>query len=179
MNSYEQTMAVIVIRIGIVIALITTLIPPFLVNALGQKFFATLSGENEIPPNNSSARGWVWLENLGDSIEYTINVTKMDKVMAAHLHTGAVGRNGDPIVTLFHAGPTELINGTLTRGNITSSEFQGPMSGKSIEDLLNIMTQGKTYVNIHTGSFPDGELRGQIATNNYTSMAYNKGNLSS
>ncbi|HEX9318033.1 MAG TPA: CHRD domain-containing protein [Nitrososphaeraceae archaeon] len=170
MISYNQTLAVAVILIATIITLTCPLLLPCPAHALGQKFLATLSGEKEIPPNNSSARGWVWMEDLGGSIEYTINVTRLDKVMAAHLHTGEVGRNGDPIVTLFHTGPTGITNGTLARGNITSSKFQGPMSGKSIEDLLNKMTQGKTYINIHTGSFPDVELRDQISAKNATTM---------
>jgi hypothetical protein len=30
------------------------------------------------------------------------------------------------------------------------------------------MNKGEAYVNIHTGSFPDGEIRGQISVANTT-----------
>jgi hypothetical protein len=36
------------------------------------------------------------------------------------------------------------------------------MAGKQIEDLANNMTNGGTYINVHTQQHPNGEIRGQI-----------------
>jgi hypothetical protein len=30
------------------------------------------------------------------------------------------------------------------------------------QDQINLMQAGKTYVNVHTGKNPNGEIRGQI-----------------
>jgi hypothetical protein len=34
----------------------------------------------------------------------------------------------------------------------------GPMSGKQISDLMTAITNGETYVNIHTEKHPNGEI---------------------
>ena len=137
-------------------------------HALVQKFYAYLKGTEEIPPNNSTATGQLWLEASDSHVEYRLNVTGLDNVMAAHIHLGESGKNGDPIVTLFHSGPTGQIDGTLIRGSITSSDFQGPMSSKSIDEFMKKVMRSQTYVNIHTGLFPDGEIRGEISAESAT-----------
>lgn len=110
-----------------------------------QKLTASLSGDQEVPPNGSAAKGWVWFEPISDSLRYKINVTELDTVMEAHIHMGKSGENGDPIITLFHSGPTGPINGTLIQGNFTASDLRGPMSGKTISYLLDKMENGETY----------------------------------
>ena len=59
------------------------------------------------------------------------------------------------------------------RGSIVASELTGPLAGMTLADLVNQMTAGGTYVNVHTndgvapadtgpGDFPGGEIRGQV-----------------
>jgi hypothetical protein len=36
------------------------------------------------------------------------------------------------------------------------------MKGKTLDDLLEQMRAGNTYVNVHTKAHPGGEIRGQI-----------------
>jgi CHRD domain len=135
------------------------------VNGYREEFTASLSGTQEIPTNNSSATGEAsFILRDNNSVWYEIDATGLDKVMEAHLHLGKVGTNGDPIVMLFNSGPTGLINGTLVSGNFSAADFLGPMSGMTIAEITSKMKTGETYVNIHTGAFPDGELRGQISS---------------
>jgi len=35
-------------------------------------------------------------------------------------------------------------------GTFNATNLEGPMAGKQIEDLANEMTNGGTYVNVHT-----------------------------
>jgi hypothetical protein len=134
------------------------------VNADGQELSTSLNGMQEIPSNNSSAIGLASFKVMDNNfVWYGINLTRLDKVMEAHLHLGKIGTNGDPIVMLFNSGPTGPINGTLVSDKFEAADFLGPMSGKSITDIVDKMKSGEIYVNIHTGSFPDGELRGQIS----------------
>jgi hypothetical protein len=139
------------------------------VNANQRGLSTSLNGRQEIPSNNSSATGLASFKEIGNnSVWYEINLTGLDKVMEAHLHLGKIGINGDPIVMLFNNGPTGPINGTLVSDKFSADDFLGPMSGMSITDIVDKMKSGEIYVNIHTGSFPDGELRGQISARKIT-----------
>jgi|RhiMetdeSRZDD1v2_1073273.scaffolds.fasta_scaffold277900_1 CHRD domain-containing protein len=153
----------------VIISLLVFLVALNPVNANQQDFRTSLNGSQEIPSNNSSATGLASFKVIGNnSVQYEINVTGLDKVMEAHLHLGKIGTNGDPIVMLFNTGPTGPINGTLISDKFSANDFLGPMSGKSITDIVDKMKSGEIYVNIHTGSFPDGELRGQISARKIT-----------
>ena len=55
------------------------------------------------------------------------------------------------------------MNGALVQGSITADKLEGPLKGKSISDFVNLIEKSSAYVNIHTQSFPDGEIRGQIS----------------
>ena len=127
-----------------------------------QKFIAKLSGKEEVPPNESPSTGFAWVKITDDKIEYEVNVTDMDKVNAAHIHLAEAGKNGPVVLTLFKGGPTEQVNGTVGEANVTASNFEGPMKGKGVTDLVTAMKNGTTYVNVHTTDFPDGENRGQL-----------------
>jgi CHRD domain len=129
-------------------------------------FVANLSGLQEVPPNNSTATGWAWFNQTGNSIWYKLNVIGLDKVMGAHIHNGVTGQIGEPIVTLFHSVvPTGMVNGTLVEGTLTSSDLP-PVVG-----FVNKMERGETYVNVHTETYPIGEIRGKISVlNASTSM---------
>jgi CHRD domain len=146
-----------------------------------QKFAAMLSGNQEVPPNTSTAKGWAWFKPMGDTVWYKVNVTGIDKVTMMHIHSGKAGENGDPIAMLQIEKSTGLINGTLAQGNITSSDLMGSLAGKSISDLVRKIQSGETYVNIHTEANPNGEIRGQIssAANNISSETPSIGNDSS
>ena len=43
------------------------------------------------------------------------------------------------------------------------------MKGKQISDLATAMSNGSTYVNVHTEKYPNGEIRGHIMIANSTS----------
>src|SRR5215210_600152 len=101
---------------------------------------------------------------------YTLNVTDIENVTAAHIHSGQVGENGPVVVTLFKEDSpitaTAVMTGVfLSEGNITSINLEGPMAGKSLTNLTSTMRNEQTYVNVHTQQNPDGEIRGQILNN--------------
>jgi len=127
-------------------------------------FRAKLSGK-EVPPNESPASGSAWVKINNDKIEYEINVTDIDKANAAHIHLGESGKNGPIILTLFKDEPTELKSGKLGEANLTASNLEGPMQGKTTADLVEAIQKGTTYVNVHSTDFPDGETRGQLQAN--------------
>ena len=53
------------------------------------------------------------------------------------------------------------ISGTITAEDVQAIADQGVEAG-SLEDLLRSIRARATYVNVSTGLYPDGEIRGQI-----------------
>ena len=124
-----------------------------------QKFVATLSGQEEVPPTNSQATGMAEVTVSGENAEYSVNASNMQGVTAGHIHSGGQGENGPIVVTLFkNDSPTNEVSET---GSITADKLEGPMAGKQLTDLVTAMNNGDTYVNIHTEQNPNGEIRGQ------------------
>lgn len=127
-----------------------------------QKFVATLSGQEEVPPTNSQATGMAEVTVTGESAEYSVNATNIQGVTAGHIHSGKQGENGPIVVTLFkNESPTNEVSET---GSVTADKLEGPMAGKQLTDLVTAMNNGTTYVNIHTEQNPNGEIRGQITS---------------
>jgi hypothetical protein len=133
-----------------------------------QKLTTELSGVNEVPPTNSSSTGLAEFDIMGtDSIRYHVNASNIQDVTAGHLHGGLEGENGPILVQLFsYDTPMNQVSesGIITSGN---SSFQGSTttSQQQLKDFMSAMRTGQIYVNIHTQQNPDGEIRGQIATN--------------
>ena len=129
----------------------------------GQKFTAKLTGKDEVPPKETKATGTAEFNSMGtDSVTYSINATNIQGVTMGHIHSGKQGENGPIVVTLFkYSSPKDQVS---ENGKITADKLEGPMAGKKISDLTNAMTNGETYVNIHTEKNPKGEIRGQISS---------------
>lgn len=135
-----------------------------------QKFTAKLSGGNGVPPINTPASGVAKfnLSSSGKSISYIVNVANMNSIIGAHIHSGNARQNG-PIVLILYGNPTMTnpptgkVNGMLSKGNATASDLKGPLAGKQMSDLLNLIKTGNAYVNVHTTQNPKGEIRGQIS----------------
>ena len=92
---------------------------------------------------------------------YTVNVTDIENVTAAHIHSGQVGENGPVVVTLFRGedAPTTTAAAMmigevlLSEGNITATNLAGPMAGKSLSNLTSAMSNGLTgSVNLRIAS---------------------------
>jgi hypothetical protein len=121
----------------------------------GMKFTAQLSGKDESPSVDSTATGTAQFQLNPDGKELTYDLTTKDLkgFMMAHIHQGKAGENGPPVAPL-----------SMGKGKITASDLQGPLSGKQMKDLVDLMSHGGAYVNIHTQQHQDGEIRGQITS---------------
>jgi hypothetical protein len=99
----------------------------------------------------------------GESLTYRLTVSNIENVTMAHIHNGPAGTNGPVVVWLYDSEPPEeLTSGVLAEGVITAEDLVGSLKDGSLEDLLDAMRAGDTYVNVHTSQFPAGEIRGQI-----------------
>jgi hypothetical protein len=55
--------------------------------------------------------------------------------------------------------PTGAVNGVLSKGTSAASDLKGPLTGKQLSDLVNLIKSGNAYVNVHTTQNPRGEIR--------------------
>ena len=120
--------------------------------ANGRPLKADLVGANEVPgPGDADGSGTARLRlNQGKKrICYRIEVADIAlPVTAAHIHAGAEGATGDPVVTF-----EPFVDGTAT-GCVTDLE----------RSLVKAIRRNRAdyYVNVHNAEFPDGALRGQL-----------------
>jgi CHRD domain len=136
------------------------------VNAQQQNgYIAILNGRNEVPSHpdvSATGIGGFIVNSAKSKVWYQIEAEGLERVTQAHIHSGEAGENGPIVATLFK-GNKDTVNGALVQGSITSDKLQGPLNGKSISDLVSLFDKSSAYVNIHTETFPDGEIRGQIS----------------
>jgi hypothetical protein len=125
---------------------------------------AKLIGKNEVPPHETKATGTATFNAMGtNSISYTVHVKDMQMVTAAHIHQGKAGENGPVVAVLYTTNtPSAMTNGVLAQGTITATNLEGPLQGKQITDLIDMINSGGAYANVHTTANPMGEIRGQI-----------------
>jgi hypothetical protein len=133
-----------------------------------KNFRAHLSGDQEVSPNDSKAQGQAifQLSKDGKELSYKLIVANLNDVRMAHIHLGAAGTNGGFVAWLY---PMLLIpgttNGILAEGVIKEVNLVNALAGKPLSDLVDAMSAGNAYVNVHTTAYPGGEIRGQIFGN--------------
>jgi hypothetical protein len=110
-------------------------------------FTTALSGTEEVPPNNSPAEGiGVLILHPGDNSFNGTVVTSGMQETAAHIHEAPPGVAG-PIVFPMTKDPGSVewkVRGTLTPAQVET------------------LRAGNYYFNVHSPTFPEGEIRGQI-----------------
>jgi hypothetical protein len=138
-------------------------------HAAQAKFRAVLSGDQEVPPVDTRARGKAsfQLSPDGSELSYTVVVANLNDVTQAHIHWAMPGTNGPVVVWLYPSEPpAQLIegrlSGVLVTGVIQEENLVGPLAGEPLESLINAMSAEELHVNVHTLAHPPGEIRGQI-----------------
>ncbi len=113
----------------------------------GRPLKATLLGANETPPTGSgSGTANIRLNQGKGRVCWTITLTGLSSaVTGAHIHTGAAGVDGGVVVAL---GPN------IAEGCADNVDPQ------LIKDIRQSPAQ--YYVNVHTATFGNGEVRGQL-----------------
>jgi hypothetical protein len=137
---------------------------------------ARLISFNQVPSVLSNARGMFDAKiNEDGTIAYAMSYANMSSpVVQAHIHFGASKTNGGVIVFLC-GGPkpacpaSGTITGTLTAADVsvlpsTNGDSVIPQGIKpaDLAGLLTAIRSGDTYVNVHSTTFPSGEIRGQV-----------------
>jgi hypothetical protein len=133
-----------------------------------------LSGDQEVPPNNSTAVGSAQL--LYDPSDQTFDLDLMVFGIAlselhgvgpnnspVHIHMAPAGANGSIVIDLDFFG-NFVADGLGIRMQITNALFGGAQGGLTSDPMANqaALFAGNLYLNIHTMNFNGGEIRGQI-----------------
>lgn len=112
----------------------------------------TLSGAQALPPNSSLATGQCEIHLRGDRIHVTLSWRGLSgPAMRVAFHGPADTNEEGPLLWSLVPG---------TQGRQTLSPVEGEFEIDHTQgDLLR---DGRVYVDIRTGTFPRGEIRGQI-----------------
>lgn len=110
-------------------------------------FTALLQGLNEVPATLTLASGSGTFTLSSSGLQYDISLRSLtgSAITGAHFHLGAAGVNGPVIEPI-------AFNGLRAKGawaDISPAERDALLSGK-------------IYVNVHTNTYPNGEIRGQV-----------------
>lgn len=94
------------------------------------------------------------------SMSFSVYANQLFGITAVHIHSGGSGRNGPVRVVLYAGPPIETENGLIAKGSIGKDDI----NGVDFNDLCQQMRWAETYVDVHTVTYPEGEIRGQIDT---------------
>lgn len=140
MNNTKIALAVV----GLTVALAGTM---SVAQAEMMKFHADMTAGEETPATDSKGMGTaeVTVDTDAKKVSWTVKVDGLTgDATAAHIHgPAAVGEKAGPEIDMSKA---------IMEGSADITDAQ-----------LADIKAGKTYVNVHTAKFPDGEIRGQLA----------------
>jgi hypothetical protein len=135
---------------------------------------AKLSGFEEVLPISTRARGNFEAKIQNDEIRWTLNYRGLPDVSQAHIHFAQEGVNGGIVIFLcsnLSNGPTGTKTCPQPNGNVSGrtranrvvggASAQGIAAGE-LGKVIRAIRAGVAYVNVHSTSFPGGELRGQL-----------------
>ena len=114
------------------------------------KIKANLTGAAEVPgPGDPNGGGTVQITLNPDKNEvcYDLTLTKVDEATAAHIHEGAVGKDGPVKVGL------DAPKGGSAKGCKTAE-------AAVVKDIM--ANPANYYVNVHNAAHPKGAVRGQL-----------------
>lgn len=126
-------------------------------------FAASLGGEQEVPPVSTMANGRAvgYLTQEDTSFRYEVTFSGLAPT-GAHIHRGAPGETGPIVKNLIiqTVQTAQTANGPVYKcvGIWNVKEDIEPLTSTLAQDLK----AGLLYVNIHSQTHPDGEIRGQL-----------------
>jgi hypothetical protein len=135
-------------------------------------FVASMSGKTLSPPVRSAATGIAKfnLEPNGN-IAYEVDGKNIKGIIGAHISL----QNGTDLAQVFNPYleikgkseiPTGEVNGQISKGVITANDLSGPVSGKNVTDLINLMKNNSAFVVVRTQAHENGEIQGVITPSN-------------
>jgi CHRD domain len=174
-------------RLGMSVAVIALVSASTLVLAQGfKKISEFLTGFEEVPSVSTTGNGQFTarISNDESRIDWELSYSDLEgAIQQSHIHIGNTGVNGGITVFLCTnlgngpAGiqpcpaPPATISGTILAADVSpnipatqAARNQGLNTGE-IDELIRAIRAGATYVNVHSTTWPGGEIRSQIDGN--------------
>jgi hypothetical protein len=118
----------------------------FAAAAYAEAVSVKLSGDQEVPPVQTSASGSGTITvNADKTVSGSVSTKGVAGTMA-HIHMGAAGKNGPVIIPLTKSGDGWMV----------------PAGAKLNDDQFKAYKAGDLYVNVHSAEHKAGEIRAQI-----------------
>jgi hypothetical protein len=123
------------------------LLASFAVAAGATDIKVSLSGDQEVPPVTTAAKGMGTITVGADkTVSGSVTTTGVEGT-AAHIHQAAAGKNGPPIIT-------------LTKG--ANNAWAVPAGAKLTDAQYDALKAGELYINVHSAANKGGEIRAQL-----------------
>lgn len=149
---------------------------PAAAHAENKQIKAVLVGTQEVPAVSTDGRGSfrARISNDGTAIHYELAYDKLEgTVTQAHIHVGQMSVNGGiaaflcsnlgngPAGTQACPLPPARITGTITAADVIGPSAQGVAAGE-LDELIEALRDGVAYANVHSTTWPGGEIRSQL-----------------
>ena len=139
------------------------------------KLRTSLSGYEEVPAVSTTGGGEfrAAIDRDSDTIQYEITYGDLEgNVLQSHIHIGQSAVNGGISAFLcsnLGNGPagtqpcpqSGTVEGTITPSLVIGPTAQGVAPGE-FDELVRALRAGVAYANVHSSTWPGGEIRGQI-----------------
>ena len=116
-------------------------------SVLAKDVHLNLSGAEETPPVTTTASGSGTIKIADDKTVSGSIKTKDIEAIAAHIHVGAPGVAGPPIITLEKSA---------------DGVWSVPAGAKLTDEQYASFKAGNLYVNVHSPEHKPGEIRAQL-----------------
>jgi len=174
-------------RVALSIAVVALVSASTVVWAQGfKKISEILTGWQEVPSVSTTGNGEfnARISNDESRIDWELSYADLEgSIQQAHIHIGNKGVNGGisvflctnlgngPAGTQPCPAPPATISGTILAADVSpnipatlAARNQGLNTGE-IDELIRAIRAGATYVNVHSTTWPGGEIRSQIDGN--------------
>ena len=148
-------------------------VPPVITNVIGSASFELLKDKNILHyqvnvldiPNVTGIH--IHQGKAGQNGDVLVNLYKPKDKNIFNLGNSSIFQNGMMEKMSQIDSSSITINGNtqsslMISGTIDKLDLKGSLEGKQISDLITLINNGDAYVNVHSESYPDGEIRGQI-----------------
>ena len=135
-----------------------------------------LIGYQEVPAISTEGGGTFRVRMIGDdALRFRLSYDDLSShVLQAHIHFGQKSVNGGISVFLcsnLGNGPSGTapcpdsgdVTGTITAAQVVGPAGQGIAPGE-FDEVLDAIRAGVAYVNVHSVTYPGGEIRGQLGS---------------